>query len=367
MGELNPYFNPEQQMVTHADGSTENHLNLLPNMDAETRQAIREQRDECARLYSWLHEYENTAGLCLDRVTGALTRVGLRPDLANLYVIDERNSAFVKGVLSNAGNDDSSPQDSHQGKYYVSLGISTVYRMAELEKINGGATWAEAAIIHELVHMDGLQTQICTYNAQTHLFENYSGGYLRDGYVRSHLMANPDRDWSTGAGSPWHREGSVLEESLPTLIEGMYRQLIHNSPNGIMGGDKPTTSLQKIFGAQCVIPDRYLTYWMDESSPEGRISFIRQCDLGAAGLEILIKLNPDLFDALVEGRHAGTGIRKVMQCLNSIRPDLYFRIMQPKFTPDHLFHLAYDTAQNKLPGQNPEAFYWQGGMERIAA
>lgn len=201
------------------------------------------------------------------------------------------------------------------GEYDLSDDIAVVLR-DETSEANNGTVQTESTLVHELAHSSSRERHAVI------VLDGSSGLPLKGGRMGFQTI-NPE----TGA-----IRGAFLEEGFAETLAGRYVSKATGSPNGVWGGD---VSRSQEFGDGSghtyELAEKYL--FKDPDAPEGVVC--GTAAIAAEGLDILIRIKPELLDAMIAARAGGApSIRNMVQVIDGISPGLYGRIRTAQYTPE---------------------------------
>jgi hypothetical protein len=279
-------------------------------------------------------EHQDREGIDFESINTFYGMIGMPDvDASTVIPVSEQCAAELIALRKSNGNvigEDGGPNLQLGGAHNPLSGDTYVIRDGDLETANGGARYAEEQIFHEAFHRKSLHVTTITDNPNMISIEITP---VRMGHsVMRYVVDDRYPDMSRTEGGP----GMSLEEAVTSYYQRVFRQWRNGSPNGAHGGNE--TAVQAI-GRR--VPT-------DPSDPEGSFVVenytlpIRHMDanpndpgklmlndrvLGGAAVELLVRIEPKLFDAFLEARVGPEGMRKVAQLMNSIEPSLYHTML----------------------------------------
>ncbi|MBF6299059.1 hypothetical protein IU459_16135 [Nocardia amamiensis] len=264
-------------------------------------------------------------GLNMDRIDSFFDKRDLRRSPLVVWPYD-RQEELTKYITDTIGPFESMERG---GVYIAPLDLTVAFRDKALEEANGGPEITESLIVHEQAHGSNAH-HITRAVAPEH-------GTLPNIEVPRHGQATHSHGEKT--------VGLFLEEAFADYTRGQYLEEI-GMKNGVLNLEGRMTTTHDGYDKELPMSLKYafrLTDGTLTSSPSSH---------AAMALEMLLEKDPDLWPAMLKGRHDVDGLREVAQRLNAIQPGLY-KTLRDNFNGEMVFHegLGYVVEILKGSGQ----------------
>ena len=318
---------PRDTRVTLRYTDDEGHLGARQAPDNIGRVLAR-QAEHNSALARELAPPSREVGVNMDRVDRYIEAKGLYAAPALLLTRSEiatfrdrlASAAFRSSALDELAEPEIEGGRIVVGEYIAELGMVIVAIDASIPDMDESirAAYLEAFVVHEKAHGSSHISNDLTYEPEQFARR------ARSGFATNKVQ--PGESPSIEQASV----GSFFEEAFAEFVTGEYVRDELGLPRGFWGDEGVPVHkgdpelLSKIRGV-------YLWPQTDGGFNYGSAA------IAATGMELLIDLRPELYQAVYHSRNSVNGLRQVARVVNSIEPGLYERLRQLEYSQADFF------------------------------